>query len=88
MIAVTIRPERAQINDDALESFWVSARQPCIFKLQRRDYELISCHEGVGAITVLKAVYNAAIATEVVAGDQLYWASTLDDEGNAGKSKS
>jgi hypothetical protein len=84
MIAVTIRPERAQINDDALESFWVSARQPCIFKLQRRDYELISCHEGVGAITVLKAVYNAAITTEVVAGDQLYWASTLDDEGNAG----
>ena len=58
MIEVITRPEREQINNVALESFWVSARQPCIFKLQRRDYTVISCNADGFGNTVVKANYD------------------------------
>lgn len=81
MIEVITRPEREQINNVALESFWVSARQPCIFKLQRRDYTVISCNADGFGNTVVKANYDANIPLEILAGDQIYFASELDSDG-------
>lgn len=81
MIEIITRPDREQQNNPALESQWLCARHPILFKIQRRDYTVISCNsDGFGAV-VVKADYDANLPAEILAGDEIYFASELNAEG-------
>lgn len=81
MIEVITRPEREQINNASLISRWNAARQPNVFKLQRRDYTVISCNsDGFGSV-VVKCDYDAALPAEILADDLVYFASELNADG-------
>lgn len=81
MIEILTRPDRDQINNASLESQWLCARHPILFKLQRRDYTVISCNsDGFGQV-VVKCDYDPELPAEILAGDEIYFASELNAEG-------
>jgi hypothetical protein len=88
MILFLKRPERFQAANNLLISRWGCARQPYLFELQRRDYPITFISPdlagGPPGKVSLTCPYDADILTEVLVGDELYFASTLDSEGNAG----
>lgn len=84
MITFLSRPERFQAANNSLISRWGSARLPYLFELQRRDYQLISTNEDAFGNVVLRVAYDAALPGEITVGSEVYFASTLDAQGNAG----
>lgn len=85
MILINKRPDRAQKNNAALISRWGCANQPYLFELWRQDVTVISCHDGVAGLIVVKAEVNSAnmaIAGGLSVGDEIYVASgTITSEG-------
>lgn len=84
MIIFLSRPEKTQANDNTLLSRWSCARQPYLFELQRRDFTLISTNQDAFGNVVLRVAYDADLPSSINVGDEVYFASTLDSEGNAG----
>lgn len=84
MIVFLSRPDRHQASDSSLISRWGCARQPYLFELQRRDYQLISTNEDGSGNVVLRVAYDANLPLEILIGSEVYFASTLDASGNAG----